>query len=333
MNYAHLGRSGLLVSRLSVGTDNFGTQTPEDEAGRILDAALEAGINLVDTSNVYGWRVGEGYTEQIVGNWLAGGGGRRDKVVLATKVYGTMGDWPNEGKLSARHIRQACDASLRRLRTDHIDLYQMHHVDRDTPIDEIWEAMETLRAQGKIIYVGSSNHGGWHIARAQEAARRRNFLGLVSEQSIYNLMQRTIELEVLPAARDYGVGVLAWAPLSAGLLGGILAREREGTVGKPLEGATIAPHRRARFAKLEKHRETVTAYEQLCDDLGVPPSSVATAWVLAQPGITGVILGPRTVDQLTTAIPALDVQLDADTLAELDKLFPPTGQAPEAYAW
>jgi NDP-hexose 2,3-enoyl reductase len=332
MDYAHLGRSGLLVSRLAVGTDNFGTQTPEEDAEKIMDTALDLGLNVIDTSNVYGWRSGEGYTEQIVGNWLARGG-RRDKVVLATKVYGAMGDWPNEGKLSALHIRKACEDSLRRLRTDHIDLYQMHHVDWDTPVDEIWEAMETLRAQGKIIYVGSSNHAGWQIVRAQEAAHRRNLFGLISEQSIYSLLQRTIELEVLPASREYGVGVLAWAPLSAGLLGGILARERAGTVGTPLAGATVAPHRRARFAKLEKHREAITAYEALCEELGLAPSVVANAWVLAQPGISGVVLGPRTVEQLTSTMPALEVPLGDDVMQKLDEIFPPTGRAPEAYAW
>src|SRR4051794_22963703 len=218
MQYTHLGRTGLQVSRLCLGTMNFGPETTEPDSFAIMDKALEHGINFFDTANVYGWKKGEGVTENIIGRWFAQGGGRREKVVIATKLYGDMGDWPNDSLLSARNIRLACDASLQRLQTDYIDLYQMHHVDRNTPWDEIWEAMETLRAQGKILYVGSSNIAGWHIAAAQEAAKQRHFLGLVSEQSLYNLAERTIELEVLPAAQQYGLGVIPWSPLHGGLL-------------------------------------------------------------------------------------------------------------------
>ena len=187
MEYTHLGRSGLSVSRLCLGTMNFGPEATEEVSHAIMDRALEHGINFFDTANVYGWRKGEGWTERIVGNWFAQGGQRREKVVIATKLYGSMSDWPNDTFLSARNIISACEASLRRLQTDHIDLYQMHHVDRDTPWDEIWQAMETLVRQGKVIYVGSSNHAGWNIAQAQETARNRHFQGLVSEQSLYNL--------------------------------------------------------------------------------------------------------------------------------------------------
>ncbi len=228
MEYTHLGRSGLSVSRLCLGTMNFGPETTEDDSHDIMDKAHEMGVNFFDTANVYGWKKGEGITEQIVGRWFAKGGGRREKTVIATKLYGSMSDWPNDTFLSAYNIRQACDASLKRLQTDHIDLYQMHHVDRETPWDEIWEAMEVLRQQGKILYVGSSNFAGWHITRAQEQAARRNFMGLISEQSIYNLATRDIELEVLPAAREYGLGVIAWSPLHGGLLGGVLKKESEG---------------------------------------------------------------------------------------------------------
>src|SRR5918998_5442585 len=224
----HLGRTGLRVSPLCLGTMNFGPQTSEQDSHAILDAAAEAGIGFVDTANVYGWRKGEGWTEEILGRWFAQGGGRREGTVLATKLYGSMGDWPNENLLSALNIRRACDASLRRLQTDYIDLYQMHHVDRATPWEEIWEAMSVLRQQGKIIYVGSSNFAGWHLAAAQETARRQHVTGLVSEQSIYNLLNRWIELEVLPAARHYGLGVIPWSPLSGGLLGGVLRKQREG---------------------------------------------------------------------------------------------------------
>ncbi|HWC44200.1 MAG TPA: aldo/keto reductase, partial [Actinomycetota bacterium] len=220
MDYTHLGRTGLLVSRLCLGTMNFGPETTEEDSFTIMDRALDEGVNFFDTANVYGWKQGEGVTEQILGRWFAKGGGRREQVVLATKVFGSMGDWPNENRLSALNIRRACEASLRRMQTDHIDLYQMHHVDRDTPWDEIWQAMDLLVQQGKVLYVGSSNFAGWHIAKANEAARARHSLGLVSEQSLYNLAERSIELEVLPACRDYGLGVIPWSPLLGGLLGG-----------------------------------------------------------------------------------------------------------------
>src|SRR6266536_1807656 len=201
MDYIHLGRTGLLVSPLCLGTMNFGPLTTEGDSHAIMDRALEHGINFFDTANVYGWRKGEGVTEQIVGRWFARGEGRRDKVVIATKVYGAMGDWPNQSKLSAASIIRECEASLRRLQTDRIDLYQMHHVDLDTPWEEIWQAMDVLVAQGKVVYVGSSNFAAWNIVQANEIARSRNFLGLVSEQSLYNLVERTIELELLPACR------------------------------------------------------------------------------------------------------------------------------------
>lgn len=323
MDYTHLGRSGLEVSRLCLGTMNFGPETDEPTSHAIMDSALDSGINFFDTANVYGWKKGEGITETIIGRWLAGGDGRRDKVVLATKVYGSMGDWPNDSHLSARAIVRACEASLRRLQTDHIDLYQMHHVDRDTPWDEIWQAMETLVAQGKVIYVGSSNHAGWHIAQAQEAARERHFLGLVSEQSLYNLAQRTVELEVLPACQAYGLAVIPWSPLSRGLLGGILRKQKEGR---------SASEQTQRL--LEKHRTAVEGYEALADELGEHPATLGLAWLLAQPAVTSPIVGPRTQEQLTDSLRALSVNLAQTTLTRLDELFPgPGGAAPEAYAW
>jgi aryl-alcohol dehydrogenase-like predicted oxidoreductase len=323
MDYTHLGRTGLSVSRLVLGTMNFGPQTSEVDSHRIMDRALEHGINFFDSANVYGWKQGEGITEQIVGRWFAQGGGRREKVVMATKLYGSMSDWPNDTFLSARNIRLACDGSLKRLQTDYIDLYQMHHVDRDTPWDEIWEAMETLRAQGKILYVGSSNFAGWHLAAAQEAAKQRHFLGLVSEQSLYNLTQRALELEVLPAARHYGLGVIPWSPLHGGLLGGVLRKESEGK------------RRQQGRAKetLDEKREQIQAYESLCDEIGHEPAHVALAWLLAQGGVTGPIIGPRTIEQLDSALGAFDVTLDDKTLARLDEIWPGHKTAPEDYAW
>src|SRR5580658_7906412 len=335
MEYTHLGRSGLSVSRLCLGTMNFGPLTPPAEAHAIMDHAHEIGINFFDTANRYGGaqsppgqlaQLGEshaGWTEEIIGDWFAGGGGRRERTVLATKLYGAMGDWPNEGRLSALNIRRACDASLRRLRTDHIDLYQMHHIDRDTMWDEIWQAMEVLVAQGKIIYVGSSNFAGWHIAQANDTAAARRFFGLVSEQSIYNLLTRDIELEVLPAAIEYGVGVIPWSPLHGGLLGGVL---------KKVRGGRRRAAGRARET-LEQHREQIEAYEDLCDELGEEPANVALAWLLHQPGVTGPIIGPRTVGQLDDAQRAVTLSLDDGVLKRLDDLFPGYRPAPEHYAW
>ena len=329
MHYTKLGRSGLSVSRLALGTMNFGDYTKEPEAHLILERALEHGINFVDTANMYGGAGGPGITEEIIGRWFAKGEGRRERTVLATKLYNSMkgfgrtDNWPNTTHLSAANIRQSCDASLKRLQTDHIDLYQMHHIDRETPFDEIWEAFSVLRQQGKVTYFGSSNFAGWHLAQAQEAARRQGMLGLVSEQSLYNLRRRTVELEVLPAARAYGIGVIPWSPLSGGVLGGILRKAKEGRSAGPM--ATRG---------LEQARATIQQWEDLCAELGEHPADVALAWLLHQPGVTAPIIGPRTVAQLDGSLRALEIQLGGDFLARLDQLFPgPGGAAPEAYAW
>ncbi|MGC9669064.1 aldo/keto reductase [Planosporangium sp. 12N6] len=328
MEYTNLGRTGLLVSRLCLGTMNFGPKTSEEDSYAIMDRALEHGLNFFDTANVYGWQTGEGVTEQIIGRWLAQGGGRRDKVVLATKVYGKMGEWPNEQGLSARHIIRACDDSLRRLQTDWIDLYQMHHVSRSTPWEEIWQAMEILVAQGKVRYVGSSNFAGWHLVAAQESAARRHFLGLVSEQAIYNLLTRHVELEVVPAAIEYGIGIIPWSPLHGGLLSGALRKQREGTAARSAEGRSNQD--------LDANREAIEAYEKLAAELGHDPADVALAWLLSRPGVTAPIVGPRTVEQLDNSLRALELTLDERTLARLDELFPPVGKGgpgPEAWAW
>lgn len=325
MQYTHLGRSGLLVSRLVLGTMNFGPLTPEDEAHAIMDRALEAGINFFDTANVYGGVDHRGHTEEIIGRWFAKSG-RRDDVVLATKVYGPMAkpeDKPNYSKLSAVNVRRAAIESLRRLQTDRIDLYQMHHVDRATPWDEVWQSMDRLVTAGEVVYVGSSNFAGWHIAAANEAAAARRSVGLVSEQSLYHLAARTIELEVLPAARHYGLGVIPWSPLGGGLLGGVLRK---------LESGRRAEERMLK--QVEERRQQLEAWESFCDDLGEAPADVALAWLLHQDGVTGPIIGPRTMEQLESALHALEIELDASALARLDEIFPgPGGAAPEAYAW
>ncbi len=323
MEYTQLGRTGLKVSRLCLGTMNFGPHTTEEASYAIMDKALELGINFFDTANVYGWKTGEGVTEQIVGRWFAQGGGRREKTIIATKVYGRMGDWPNQSRLSALNIRQAVEGSLKRLQTDYIDLYQMHHIDRNTPWEEIWQAMETLVQQGKVLYVGSSNFAGWHIAKAQEAAKARYFMGLVSEQCLYNLKDRMSELEVLPASRDYGLGVIPWSPLAGGLLGGILQKIKEG--------------RRAdedTQKDVKKHRSQLEAWEKFCKQMGEAPADVALAWLLANPVVTAPIIGPRTAEQFTGSLRALKIKLNKEAMKKLDEIWPgPGGEAPEAYAW
>ncbi|MFE8014350.1 aldo/keto reductase [Streptomyces antibioticus] len=329
MKYTQLGRTGLKVSRLVLGTMNFGPQTDEATSHSIMDAALDAGLNFVDTANVYGWGENKGRTEEIVGTWFAQGGGRRDKTVLATKVYGNMaadGDaWPNHDRLSAVNIRRAVDASLKRLQTDYIDIYQFHHIDRSTPFEEIWQAIEVLVQQGKILYAGTSNFPGYKIAQANEQAARHGRMGLVSEQCLYNLAERRAEMEVIPAAREYGLGVIPWSPLHGGLLGGVL--KKEATQGRRASG------RAADALKDAKSREQIQAYEDLLDKHGIEPGEAALAWLLTRPGVTGPIVGPRTREQLDSALRALELELSEELLTSLDEIFPGPGPSPEAFAW
>lgn len=323
MEYSQLGRTGLKVSRLCLGTMNFGPHTTEAVSFDIMDEALELGFNFFDTANVYGRKLGEGITEQIVGRWFAQGGGRREKTVIATKVYGRMGTWPNQARLSALSIRQQVEGSLRRLQTDHIDIYQMHHIDRCAPWEETWQAMETLVQQGKILYVGSSNFAGWHIVKAQEAAKVRHFLGLISEQCLYNLKDRMSELEVLPACNDYGLGVIPWSPLAGGMLGGSLQKIKEG--------------RRAQEETqndVNKYRVQLEAWEKFCKQMGEKPADVALAWLLANPVVTAPIIGPRTLEQLIGSLRALKIRFSKAEMKKLDEIWPgPGGEAPEAFAW
>ena len=333
MDYVNLGRTGLRVSPIALGTVNLGWLAGDEESFAIYDRARESGVNLFDTSDNYN----AGGSEEALGRWFALGDGRRDDIVLATKVYSPPMKWsspdvaertgagagPNDRGLSARHIIAACEASLRRLGTDRIDIYQLHHIDRSTPFEEIWQAMETLVHQGKVIYMGTSNFAGWHLARACESARARNFLGPVSEQSIYNLTRRTIELEVIPACQHYGVGVLTYSPVGAGLLAGALTASDDGL-----------RRRGAARALDDRMRAKIESYEKLCADIGEQPADVALAWVVAQPGVTAPIIGPRTLAQLESSLRARELELGADVLRQLDELFPgPGGPAPEAYAW
>lgn len=328
MDYKHLGRSGLQVSRLGLGTMNFGMTADEETGFAVMDAAIESGINFFDTADVYGgpqspdMKQGYGVSEEILGRWLKQTG-HRDDIVLATKVYQPMGTGANDRHLSAFHIRRAAEASLRRLQTDHIDLYQMHHVDRATPWEEVWQAMEQLIREGKVTYVGSSNFAGWDVATAQGEARARNLLGLVSEQSLYNLTARTVELELIPSLRYHGVGLIPWSPLGGGLLGGALQKATEGRRSDEKTQKEI-----------DANRPQLEAYEALCSELGEQPSDVALAWLLHNPAVTATITGPRTTDQLRRNLHATEVTLSEETLGRLDGIWPgPGGEAPEAYAW
>ncbi|MFD0063876.1 aldo/keto reductase [Streptomyces sp. NPDC056637] len=331
MKYTQLGRTGLKVSRLVLGTMNFGPQTDEADSHAIMDTALASGINYFDTANVYGWGENKGRTEEIIGSWFAQGGDRRDKTVLATKVYGNMGGagtdspWPNHDRLSAVNIRRAVEASLKRLGTDYIDIYQFHHVDRETPFEEIWQAVDVLIQQGKILYAGSSNFPGYKIAQANEKAAARGTLGLVSEQCLYNLSERRAEMEVIPAAQEYGLGVIPWSPLHGGLLGGVIKKE--------VEGGRRASGRAADALANPETRAQLQAYEDLLDKHGLAPGEAALAWLLTRPGVTGPIVGPRTSEQLDSALRAVELELSEEVLTGLDEIFPGPGPSPEAFAW
>jgi aryl-alcohol dehydrogenase-like predicted oxidoreductase len=340
MEYTTLGRTGLKVSRLCLGTMNYGPHASESEGHAQMDKAIELGINFFDTADVYGWKKGEGVTEQILGTWF-NQGGRREKVILATKVYGDMDRDPDDHTmkvgLSAAKIRRACENSLRRLKTDYIDLYQMHHIARATPWDEIYQAFELLVQQGKILYVGSSNFAGWHIADAIHHARNRNFLGLVCEQSQYSLLCRLPELEVLPAAKAFGLGVIPWSPLAGGMLGGVLQKQKSEVARRGGEQVE---------KRIEKLRPQLEKWEGFCKHLGEKPADIALAWTLHNPAVTAPIIGPRTMEQLTTSVRALEIKLDDAALKSLDQIFPGPGshtgegtsdwaknQGPEAYSW
>ena len=327
MQYTSLGRTGLQVSRLCLGTMNFGPQTTKEDSFKVMDRALEHKINFFDTADVYGWARGEGITESIIGDWFAQGGNRRERVVIATKLYGDMGkdelhDWPNTSRVTALHIRRACEGSLKRLKTDYIDLYQMHHIFRAAPWDEIWEAYDILKTQGKILYAGSSNFAGWHLVQANEAAAKRHSVGLVSEQSKYSLLQREIEMEVGPAAEAYGIGVIPWSPLAGGILGGVI-KTTEGQRRQNDQAKAI----------IEKHKDALTQWEDLCESMGEKPADVALAWTLSKSFVTAPIIGPRTIEQLDGSLRSLEIEITTEINTKLDEIFPAFKTSPEHYAW
>ncbi len=328
MRYAHLGKTGMKVSRLCLGTMNFGGLADEKASFKMMDEALEAGINFFDTADAYGTERGE--TENIIGRWLAQGGGRRDAVILAAKVFGHCGPHYeryeensfNDG-LSKYKIIKHCEGSLKRMRTDHIELLQMHHIDRDCAHEEMWEGMDVLQQQGKIVYVGSCNYAGWDIADCCWTAKTMRKQGLSSEQSLYNLSNRTLELEVIPACRRFGMGLIIYSPLAGGLLGGAVEKQKEGR--RASEGMQAA---------LAKHRPQIEAYETFCAELGESPANIALAWLLHNPAITAPIIGPRTLEQLKESERVPEIALSEETLRKLDEIFPgPGGEAPQAYAW
>ncbi len=326
MEYTYLGKTGMKVSRLCLGTMNFGPTTEEKEAFRIMDAALDAGVNFFDTANVYGGKDHKGWTEEIIGRWFAQGGGRREKVILASKVYNNMQDPvidPNEERgLSAFKIRRHLEDSLRRLQTDHIELYQMHHIDRNVSWDELWKAFDIATMQGKIGYVGASNFAGRDLVKAQYEAKARGMLGLVSEQHKYSLLCRLPELEVLPAAEEHGIGVIAWSPLDGGALGGSFLNPEKGS------------RTSRQTERLEKLRPQLEQFAALCKELGESEANVALAWTLAHPAMTAPIIGPRTLKQFEDTLRAVELKLSDEVLVKLDEIFPgPGGEAPQAYAW
>ena len=335
MKYACMGRANLSVSRICLGTMHFGSSASREESFRIMERCLELGINFFDTANVYGRSAGPGASESIVGEWFASGGGRRERVVLSTKVYGLMSQEtpvpPNEARgLSAYKVRRHAADSLRRLRTDHIDLYHAHHIDRRISMEEFWGAFEHLQDRGDILHVGTSNFPGWGLAKYQSAARQRGRLGIVSEQCQYNLLSRYPELEVIPAAREFGIGIMPYMPVAGGLLTG----KKEAAPG-------------SRTAEVEKEyglplgsHAPLKQFSKLCGKIGQKEGVVAIAWVLSNPAVYSTILGIRSVEQLDIVEAAADLILDADTLRELDSIFTYAagrplgrGEAPEAFAW
>jgi len=333
VRYQKVGRSNLTVSRICLGTMHFGGVADEATSHRIMDRALDLGITYFDTANVYGMPAARGRSEEIIGRWFAQKGGRRERVVLATKLYAKMveGDAPNEEPgISAHKMRRHAADSLRRLQTDHIDLYQVHHIDRRIPMEEFWSAFELLRQKGDILYVGTSNFPGWGLAKFQMAAAYRGILGIVSEQSQYNLLNRWPELEVIPAAQDFGIGIMAYMPLAGGLLtgkrsapAGSRTAKVEGEYKRSLAGDSV-------FAE----------YSRLCREIGESETAVALAWVLSNPAVYTAIVGIREVSQLDGLERAAELRLGDDARGRLDDLFDinrgrPLGKGPvpEAFAW
>jgi aryl-alcohol dehydrogenase-like predicted oxidoreductase len=326
MKYSRLGRSGLFVSKLCLGCANFGAGTStgyhdwgvvtEKEAFNIMDCALDAGINFFDTANVYGPLAQRGMSEEIIGRWFKTGGNRREKTVLGTKVGRLYEkdeiDGPNNRiGYSIYKIRRHLEASLKRLQTDKVELYQMHQRDPVTGWDEIWEAFEGVVRDGKVDYIGSSQHYAWQIVKAQAAARERKFMGIVNEQHLYTPFNRLAEHELFPMAQDMGIGITLYSPLFRGSLGIDM----------------FDPGKRPMSAEskysFEHLKEPLTAFSAFCRELGETPANVTLAWELRQPAVTSVIIAPNSPDDLKELLRCLEITFDEPALKRMDEIFPP----------
>ncbi len=316
MDYRRLGRSGVKIAPLALGSGNFADPTPEDEARRIIYRALDAGINLIDTSNSYS----DGESERFIGRALAAGK-RRHEVFLATKAFYPVGAGPNDEDLSRLHLMRACEDSLRRLQTDHIDLYQMHRPSAAIPLEETLGALTDLVRQGKVRYIGSSTHPAWKIMEAIMLSELKGYARVISEQPPYNLLDRRIENELAPMCRAQGLGLLTWSPLAQGVLAGRYSSAAE----------LPADSRGALRGGIYAERITQPGIEvgarlaQLAQQHSLSPAQLATLWVKDQPGVTAPLIGPRTLAQLEHMLPVLEMSLSAELAAACDALAPPGG--------
>jgi aryl-alcohol dehydrogenase-like predicted oxidoreductase len=319
MEYRRLGRSGLFVSALTLGTMTFGGQGGFSKVGatdvagarRQVDMCLDAGINLFDTANIYSG----GESEEILGEAISG---RRDDLLLATKVRMPVGDGPNDTGLSRHHIIRQCEESLRRLGTDYIDLYQVHEWDGLTPLEETLDALDALVKSGKVRYVGSSNYSGWQLMKALGISERLGLQRYVSQQIHYTLQAREAEYELVPLAIDQECPILVWSPLAGGLLSGKYRRDRDASEGRHVEGWDEPP-----VYDTDKLYDTVDVLVEIAGDRGVSAAQVALSWLLGRPGVASVIVGARTDEQLADNLEAAELELSEEERLRLDEVSAP----------
>jgi aryl-alcohol dehydrogenase-like predicted oxidoreductase len=334
MNYRNFGRTGVKVSPLCLGCMNFGGRANADDSAEIIAAALEQGINFIDTANVYGhdprnFSVGRGRSEEIVGAALKRLN-KRDRIVLATKAYFPMSDDPNDMGSSRRNIIAACEASLRRLQTDTIDLYQLHHPTNDVPIDETLRALDDLVRSGKVRHIGTSSFAAWQFIESLWVSKELGLNRFVSEQPAYNLLDRRLEREFVPMAQTYGIAILPWSPTAGGFLTGKYKRGESIPEDSRYDAFWSSPRKRI-FT--DQAFDVLAVVEQIAQEKGASPSQVALSWCVNQPGITSVIIGPRTPDQLRDNLAALTVTLSDDDLKRLDQAAPPHGMTVPFYGY
>jgi aryl-alcohol dehydrogenase-like predicted oxidoreductase len=315
MDYKSLGRTGVQVSPLCLGCMTFGAKTDAEDAQRIVDRAIDAGINFFDTANVYT----RGKSEEVVGQCLKNNG-KRDRIVLATKAHGRMDDDdPNMWGNSRRHLIAACEASLRRLQTDHIDLYQIHRPQSGIPLDETLGALDSLVQSGKVRYIGTSTFAAWQVVESLWVSSEHGFSRFISEQPPYHLLDRRIERELIPMARSYGIGIIPWSPLAGGFLTGKYVRGQDA----PPDTRLQPTHGRASMLANERAFDAVEALTALAREKNCEISQFALAWCMQQPGVTSPIIGPRTLDQLEDNLKALSVELTDDVRKRIDEIVPP----------